>query len=164
MRWTGARQHARRRLSPAGPLGCGTSRLRRVRPRCSRCCRGSSSPLALTKRVTQVNRYGAMARDHWARWLPARFAAISDPDSFFSDLGTRTGQLALELAGDDRPGEGYLEKAGRLGEARHRAEEIVLPEEMLLPPEPGADEDEPEQGQVEPSGLDFLYMEDLPGL
>ena len=114
----------------------------------------------------RVNRYGAMARDHWMRWLPARWAAISDPDSFFSDLGTRTeeriDQLAAELAGDDRPGEEYLEKAGRLGEARHRAEEIVLPEEVLLPPDPAADEDESE-AETGPSGLDFLYLEDRPG-
>ncbi|HET9895426.1 MAG TPA: hypothetical protein VFQ44_10880 [Streptosporangiaceae bacterium] len=77
-----------------------------------------------------MNRYAVMAREHWARWLPTRFANIGDPDSFFSDLGTRVEQqvdsLAHKLAGDDPPGEGYLEKAGRLGEARHRVEQIVL--------------------------------------
>ena len=117
----------------------------------------------------QMNHYGTMARDHWARWLPTRYAGISDPDSFFSDLGTRAerqiDQLALELAGDDPPGEGYLEKAGRLGEARHRAEELILPREILLPPEPGADEDEEQADNRVPeqSGLDFLYLEDQPG-
>ena len=50
----------------------------------------------------------------------------------------KIGALAWELAGDDPPGEGYLAKAGRLGEARHRAEQIVLDEMILLPPEPGA--------------------------
>ena len=45
--------------------------------------------------------------------------------------------LAWDLAGDDPPGEEYLDKAGRLGEARHRAEQIVLDEMILLPPEPG---------------------------
>ena len=85
-----------------------------------------------------MNQYGVMARDHWARWLPTRYAAIEDPDSFFSDLGTSTEQridsLALDLAGDDQPGEGYLAKAGRLGEARHRAEQIVVSEDVLLEP------------------------------
>ena len=92
-----------------------------------------------------MNRYGLMAQKHWARWLPARYAQIEDPDSFFSDLGRLTAEridsLALDLAGDDRPGEGYLGKAGRLGQARHQAEEIVLADLILLEPEPGVDED-----------------------
>jgi hypothetical protein len=115
-----------------------------------------------------VNRYGVMAREHWAKWLPRRYAAIADPDSFFSDLGnqaeTRIGSLAAELAGDDQPGEGYLGKAGRLGEARHRAEQIVLTEDVLLPPEPGADPDEEQAGRPEPGppwGLAALYEDDL---
>jgi hypothetical protein len=91
-----------------------------------------------------MNRYGLMAQQHWARWLPARYARIEDPDSFFSELGMLTAEridsLALELAGDDRPAEGYLGKAGRLGQARHQAEEIVLADLILLEPEPGTDE------------------------
>ena len=92
-----------------------------------------------------MNRYGLMAQKHWARWLPSRYAQIEDPDSFFSDLGRLTAEridsLALDLAGDDRPGEGYLGKAGRLGQARHQAEEIVLADLILLEPEPGVAED-----------------------
>ena len=97
-----------------------------------------------------MNYYGEMARDHWARWLPRRYAAIEDPDSFFSDLGSqaeaRIDALADQLAGDDQPGEGYLAKAGRLGQARRQAEEIVLSEMVLLEPEPGAN-----PGQEEPT-------------
>ena len=92
-----------------------------------------------------MNRYGAMARGHWARWLPQRYAAIKDPDSFFSTLGQETArqidELTADLAGDDQPGEGYLVKAGRLAAARSRAEEIILPEQILLAPEPEASED-----------------------
>ena len=66
-----------------------------------------------------MNRYGVMARSHWARWLPQRYATISDPDSFFSTLGQETArqidELAAELAGDDQPGEGYLEQGGPAG-------------------------------------------------
>ena len=91
-----------------------------------------------------MNYYGEMASRHWARWLPNRYAAIEDPDSFFSDLGNqaeaRIDALADELAGDDQPGEGYLGKVGRLGQARRQAEEIVLPEMILPEPEPGAEE------------------------
>ncbi len=95
-----------------------------------------------------MNQYGEMARRHWARWLPGRFAAIDDKEAFFTDLGDQAEQkittLGWELAGDDIPGEGYLAKVGRLGEARHRAEQIVLTEMIVLPPEPEADETSPD--------------------
>ena len=94
-----------------------------------------------------MNQYGEMARRHWARWLPNRYAAIENPKTFFTALGEEAAEritaLAWELAGDDIPGEGYLAKAGRLGEARHRAEQIVLSEMILLEPEPGAGQDNP---------------------
>jgi hypothetical protein len=98
-----------------------------------------------------MNQYAAMARSHWARWLPRRYATITDPDSFFSALGLETArqidQLATELAGDDQPGEGYLAKAGRLTAARSQAEEIILPQQVLLPPEPGMSEHPEENDQ-----------------
>jgi len=90
-----------------------------------------------------MNYYGEMAQRHWARWLPRQYAAIEDPDSYFSDLGNqveaRIDELADELAGDSPRGEGYLARAGRIGQARRQAEEIVLTEMVLLEPEPGAD-------------------------
>lgn len=95
-----------------------------------------------------MNYYGEMARQHWARWLPGQYAAIKDPSSFFSDLGNRASdriaELADQFAGDGPPGESYPDRVGRLGQARRRAEEIVLPGMILLEPEPGADEDTPE--------------------
>ena len=103
-----------------------------------------------------MNRYGVMARSHWARWLPRRYATISDPDSFFSTLGQETArqidELAAELAGDDQPGEGYLEKAGRLAAARSQAEEIILPQQVLLPPESETSEDPEENDPAAASG------------
>lgn len=94
-----------------------------------------------------MNQYGEMARRHWARWLPDRYAAIGNPEDFFTSLGNQAEDkittLAWDLAGDDPPGEEYLAKAGRLGEARHRAEQIVLTEMILLPPEPGTGENTP---------------------
>ena len=86
-----------------------------------------------------MNRYGAMARRHWERWLPGQYAAAGDPDAFFAALGeeaaAQVDELAAELAGDARPGEGYLERVGRLASARARAEEIVLPQRVLSLPE-----------------------------
>ena len=112
-----------------------------------------------------MNHYGTMAQRHWKRWLPERYAAIQDPDSFFSTLGEEVaqqiGDLGLDLAGDDPPGEGYLEKAGRLNMARLQAEEIVLTERVLLEPEPGADPDssdpeEPALPMSQPGGSPFV--------
>jgi hypothetical protein len=92
-----------------------------------------------------MNYYGEMAQRHWARWLPRQYTAIEDPDSYFSDLGSRVeariDDLADQLAGDGPPGEGYLARAGRIGQARRQAEEIVLTEMVLLEPEPGTDQE-----------------------
>src|SRR6202044_2689609 len=83
----------------------------------------------------RVNRYGAMARRHWERWLPEQYAAIEDPGVFFAALGEEAARqvddLAAQLAGDGPPGEGYLGRAGRLALARAQAEEIVLPQQVL---------------------------------
>ena len=102
-----------------------------------------------------MNRYGLMAQRHWAQWLPQRYATISEPDSYFSTLGqeaeTQIEELTLELAGDDQPGEEYLAKAGRLTAARSRAEEIVLPQRVLLAPEPQTSEDPEDSSQPPPS-------------
>ena len=102
-----------------------------------------------------MNRYGLMAQRHWAQWLPQRYATISEPDSYFSTLGQEVAQqieeLTLELAGDDQPGEEYLAKAGRLTAARSRAEELVLPQRVLLAPEPQTSEDPEGSSQPPPS-------------
>ena len=86
-----------------------------------------------------MNRYGQMARSHWQAHLPQRYATISDPDSFFSAIGEeaerQVDELAGQIAGPGRPGEGYLERAGRLTAARGQAEEIILPQAVLPEPE-----------------------------
>ncbi|AEB48017.1 TnpV protein [Micromonospora maris] len=90
-----------------------------------------------------MNRYGAQAQRHWQTFLPNRYAALiaegTDLNSYFSTLGEQAAQLieelARELAGPDPAGEGYLDKLGRLNEARMAAEEQVLPELILIDPE-----------------------------
>jgi len=103
-----------------------------------------------------MNHYGTTAQRHWERWLPERYAAIQDPGSFFSTLGEEVARqiadLALDLAGDDPPGEDYLVKVGRLNMARLQAEEIVLREQVLLPPEPGSGPDPGDQTEESPAG------------
>ena len=93
-----------------------------------------------------------MARRHWERWLPEQYAAIEDPDGFFTALGEeaarQVGDLAARLAWDCGPGEGYVERAGRLASARARAEEIVFPQRVLPPPEAFADDEQDDQEGV----------------
>lgn len=87
-----------------------------------------------------MNEYGRMALDHWRRWRPLEFSTIEDPQEHFSILGQQAQQqiaeLADQLAGPDPAGEGYLEKVGRLNNAKTRAQEVVLRELILLDPEP----------------------------
>jgi len=109
-----------------------------------------------------MNRYGAMMQRHWQRWLPEPYAAIRDADTFFAVLGElvarQVDELADELAGDDRPGEGYLAQVGRLSAARRQAEEIILPELVLLPPagEEGDDQDHENDAAVAAQGRPLM--------
>jgi hypothetical protein len=73
----------------------------------------------------------------WPRVGPPWYAEIEDPAAWLAAIrrqfAQRAGELADDLAGDDRPGEGYLAKAGRLTAARYQAEEIIRHEYGPLP-------------------------------
>jgi hypothetical protein len=88
-----------------------------------------------------MNEYGVLAERHWRRWLPRRVEQLVDPDDFFAALGeeaaSRFADLTANLAGVDPPGETVLERMRRLNAAALRAEEMVVSEMVLLPPEPG---------------------------
>ena len=103
-----------------------------------------------------MNDYGRRAMVHWRRWLPARYAAIGEPEVFFSTLGRQAENQVLDLAeqleGPDLPGEGYLEKVGRLNMARMQAEELVLREVILLEPEKAETDDD----QEDPNSMDLF--------
>lgn len=95
-----------------------------------------------------MNKYGALAKRHWARTDPDRYAQISDRQAFFASLGQQAAQqieeLAATFAGPDVPGETYLEKVGRLNMATLRAEEVVLADLILIAaPEDLEEQDEP---------------------
>ncbi len=98
--------------------------------------------------------YARMAQQHWARWLPNRYSQIPNPTEFFSTLGHRVEleieDLALELAGPDLSNETYLQAVGRLNNARLRAREVILPEQVLLTPEPGIEDGEEPVTSEEP--------------
>ena len=88
--------------------------------------------------TVSLNYYGELVRRQWEGCLPEIYQEIRDPGSFFAVLGEvvayRVDEHADYLAGDDPPGEGYLDKVARLTVARDRAQERVLGEYLLIPP------------------------------
>ncbi len=96
-----------------------------------------------------MNQYGAIAQQHWQRWRPASYAAIAGPRTYFTGLGEQAAgditRLRAQMRAQDGnpPGEGYLTRVARLNATRKQAGEIVLAGLILLPPEPGASEDDP---------------------
>ncbi|MGD9526385.1 MAG: hypothetical protein AB7I38_11870 [Dehalococcoidia bacterium] len=112
-----------------------------------------------------MNTYGQQAMTHWRQRLPGRYAAIPDPEAFFTELGEQAAaqieQLADKLADSDPPGETYMNKLGRLNAARQRATELVVRE--LILPDPGPDEAPtaapPTAGQeTQPAGSDESWI------
>jgi len=118
-----------------------------------------------------MNRYGRLAQQHWAKWRPNQLSQIPDPETFFTDLGaeveTQIEALEIALAGEDPGGEDYLQKVGRLRNARITAESQVLREMVLLEPEPGHPDAEDPQERDLPPGLigqtDWMPMVLRPG-
>ena len=94
-----------------------------------------------------MNNFGRLAQDRWKQLAPAAYAKISDPNRHFSTLGEQAEaawiELSDEFAGPDVPGETYLEKIGRLNNARKRAEEVIQAD--WLTPLPQDQESETEQ-------------------
>ena len=81
-----------------------------------------------------MNRYGAMAWDHWERYLPSRVEAMSDPVNFFRDLGEFveaevTAEMLVRLDPRD------ASDPDRLAMLRREVEEELLPIYVLLPAE-----------------------------
>lgn len=94
------------------------------------------------------NRYGAMAQDHMARYLPGRYAEIPDPATYFSDLGEEAAHAVEEVARSmgasattsSTEDESYLARRGLMNMAHLRAEELVLAEMVFLTPESDPDD------------------------
>lgn len=94
-----------------------------------------------------MNEYGTIALKHWQQYLPSRYAAIEDPQAFFAELGEDVGaEIArrwaeMQAAAGNPPGEDFTDRIGRLNALKKQAEETVLAERVLLPPEPGTEDD-----------------------
>lgn len=77
-----------------------------------------------------MNKYALMAAEHWARYAPARYAALEDPTTFFTDLGESAAAQIQELAialERGLPTEiPYLERVAQLRAVQKQAEATVL--------------------------------------
>lgn len=110
-----------------------------------------------------MNRYGKLAMDHWRETFPDRFSQISDPQIYFSTLGqqvaTQIADLAATLSNQSAPTGDYLANLANGRNARTRAEEIVLAQQVYL-----SEETDDQDSETTPpaSGPDWIPLtEDL---
>lgn len=84
-----------------------------------------------------MNSYGRQAQQHWQQHLPHQYSQIPNPQTFFATMGETIAQqiedLTEQIAGPDRPDEGFMGKLGRLNMARTEATIEVMRETL---PEP----------------------------
>lgn len=97
-----------------------------------------------------MNIWGVAARDHWRRYRPQSYAALEDPEGFFSELGEEAAARYLVLRDGLLDGVhpndgsiGWAEFQDRTAQADQTAREIVEREMIYLPPG-GADSTEPD--------------------
>ena len=97
-------------------------------------------------------RYARMAETHWQEFLPDQYAALTDPEDFFRQMGETAAEMVetlseslatSALAGPVSPDETFHQTASRLSQAQHAAEATVV-REFLLPAPPT---EEPETGE-----------------
>lgn len=84
-----------------------------------------------------MNRYGILARDHWKTHLPERYRALTEPETFFAELGEQIQDRVDELMEARRPqlGNDYLRNLQDLNTAKKEAEDEALRELAFLAPE-----------------------------
>lgn len=111
-----------------------------------------------------MGRLAYLAEQHYRRYLPHAYADITDREAFFRELEDQAEaqiqELEDALAGPDVPGEEFWDKAGRLRMARHQAEEIVLPELILITPEDAASDDAASERYDPDTGIPLPPPED----
>ena len=110
-----------------------------------------------------MNQYGRFAEQSWQMLAPARYAALEDPNHFFSTLGqeaqSRVVWLAEQMQGPDPTGETYWEKVGRLNAIRMQAEEIVRAD-LLMPDSSLWEEEDEDEGLEHLRPLMEMYAEE----
>lgn len=89
-----------------------------------------------------MNEYGAMARDHWIRWIPDQYRQLTDPETFFQELGDQAADqvstMLLDLQASHRQELNdleYLPRVGRINAFRQQAQELVIADLLPTPQE-----------------------------
>lgn len=85
-----------------------------------------------------MNQYGAQIRRHWQRHRPRELAELRDPEAFFTEQGQLADQQiqdqARKLEAQAEEPTGFLERLGRMNNARFEAEATVM-RELLADPD-----------------------------
>ncbi len=110
-----------------------------------------SKLMTTQQRTTDYGRYGNLAADHMAQWLPTAFASIpaEEQQEYFRALDSRVvdaiGDLELSLTPPKSLQQtDFLAYSRQMQMSHLMAEEQVLAELVYLAPEPGAEPEEPE--------------------
>ena len=100
-----------------------------------------------------MNKYGSLAQDYWKRADRTRYEELSDPETFFDELGeqvlTQVDSLLNVMERNAPADEGYLEKVGRLNALRNQAEEIAMTELVYIPAVPSTADEELEMQEMQ---------------
>lgn len=104
-----------------------------------------------------MNRFARIAQSRWQQLAPTAYAQIENPSLHFSMLGQEAEKawidLADQLTGPDVAGETYLEKVGRINNARSRAQELIevdwlTPPAEVIEPDPVDDGNQLDQASA----------------
>jgi hypothetical protein len=99
--------------------------------------------------------FAAMARNHWKKWLPKKWAALKESGELEASI-----RAAAQMATDEK------RRLMAAGYQEHEADEVVKAELILLPPERGNDrEAEPRVSLAErkaAASVDHPPMSPLP--
>lgn len=77
-----------------------------------------------------MNTYGLRAQRYYRRWAPLALAEITDPETFFTDLGEQIQgqvlQVSQEMESTLDPTVPYLERVAQLRAVQRDAEEVAM--------------------------------------
>lgn len=84
-----------------------------------------------------MNKYGLRAQRYYSRWAPLALAEISDPETFFTELGEQIESEVLlisqEMESPLDPTVPYLERVAQLRAVQRDAEEVAMTDLVYSP-------------------------------
>lgn len=94
-----------------------------------------------------IHELAAKARKHWEEWLPQKAARLKAEGTFTQETQKAAVRAAAEI-------ENWMKAGAQI----HEAEEIVLPEYILLKPEPDAVESPEEKAESAAAEREYQAM------